>query len=65
MSIERVDSAEKLGKAVFYPSHLTKALLAAGIALGAGGVSIMAGGYALYELRRVRVEEVRAMIKGG
>lgn len=49
--------------AVFVPSHLTKALLATGVAMGAGGISIVAAGYALFEFRRVKLEEIAAMIK--
>ena len=49
--------------AIFIPSHLTKALVATGVAMGASGIAILAGGYALFEFRRVKVEEILAMIK--
>lgn len=50
-------------RVVFIPSHLTKALVATGVALAAGGLSFVAGSYALFEFKRVRVEEIAAMIK--
>lgn len=51
--------------AVFVPSHLTKALLATSVAVAAGGISLLAGGYAMWEFRKVNLEEVTAMITGG
>lgn len=51
------------GDAIFIPSHLTKALLATGVAVGAGVISVVAGGYAFWEYRKVTFEEVAAMVK--
>lgn len=54
---------ETFGNAVFVPSHFTRALVATGVAIGAGGISAIATAYALRELKRTTVEEIAAMIK--
>lgn len=51
------------GDAVFIPSHLTKAMVATGVCVGAGAISLLAGGYALWEYKKVTFEEVAAMVK--
>lgn len=48
---------------VFIPSHLTKGLLASGVALAATGVALVSGGYAIYEFRKVTIPEVVAFVK--
>lgn len=62
-----MDEVDKVveGGAVFIPSHLTKALLATGVAIFAGAISIGAGAYARHEFRRVTTEEIAAMVTGG
>lgn len=61
--IEKV--AEKVfdGDLVFIPSHFFRALVASGVAVGAGGLSALAFAYAVREFKRTTVEEVVAMIK--
>ena len=46
----------------FVPSHLTRALVATGIALGATGVALLSGAYAVREFGRVTPEEIAALI---
>lgn len=48
---------------VFIPSHLTRALVASGVALVATGVALLSGGYAAWEFKQVTVEEVVAFVK--
>lgn len=62
---EKLDkiAEETFGNAIFIPSHFFKALVATGVAVGAGGISVLAGAYALRELKRTTVEEIAAMIK--
>jgi nitrate reductase gamma subunit len=64
--LERIPEVmDNMGEAVFVPSHLTKALVATGIAAGATGVAVLSAGYALFEYRRVTMEEVKALFFGG
>lgn len=61
--VEKIVETVFEGSAVFIPSHLTKALVATGIAVASAGLSFVAGSYAMFEFKRVRVEEIAAMIK--
>jgi len=63
---EELDKVKEVvfGRPVFIPSHLTRALIAGGVALGAGGIAVVSGAYAVFEFRRTNFEEVAAMIKG-
>lgn len=64
--LERIpEIMDNMGEAVFVPSHLTKALVATGIAAGATGVAVLSAGYALFEYRRVTLDEVKALLLGG
>lgn len=64
--LERIpEIMDNMGDAVFVPSHLTKALVATGIAAGATGVAVLSAGYALFEYRRVTLDEVKALLLGG
>jgi nitrate reductase gamma subunit len=64
--LERIPEVmDNMGEVVFVPSHLTKALVATGIAAGATGVAVLSAGYALFEYRRVTMEEVKALFFGG
>jgi nitrate reductase gamma subunit len=64
--LERIPEVmDNMGEAVFVPSHLTKALVATGIAAGATGVAVLSAGYALFEYRRVTMEEIKALFFGG
>jgi 6-phosphogluconate dehydrogenase len=63
--LERAMQTAEEGTAVFIPSHLTKALVATGIAAGATGVAVLSAGYALFEYRRVTMEEIKALFFGG
>jgi hypothetical protein len=47
----------------FVPSHLTRALVATGIALGATGVALISGAYAAHEFRKVTAQEIAAFIR--
>lgn len=62
MSDHLPDIPDKIPEAaeetVFWiPSHLTRSLVA-------GAVSILAGGYAVYEFRQVTLAEVLALFRG-
>jgi hypothetical protein len=64
--LERIpDAMDNMGEAIFVPSHLTKALVATGIAAAATGVALLSGGYALFQYRQVTLDEVKAMVTGG
>lgn len=61
--IEKIAERVFEGEFIFVPSHFVRALVATGVAIGAGGVSAVAVAYALREFRRTTVEEVAALIK--
>lgn len=50
---------------VFIPSHLTKALVATGVSMGAIGLALASGGYAIWQYKKVTLEEVKALVSGG
>lgn len=56
---------DEFGDAVFIPSHLTMGLVATGVAVAAGGLSLLATGYALNQFRKVDLDEIKAIITGG
>lgn len=49
---------------IFIPSHLVKGLFGGAVAIVAGGVMLVSGKYALYQLGQVTWEEVDAFVRG-
>lgn len=61
---DELEKTLQFGEYYFVPGHLTRGLIGLGVAVGAGLVSLAAGGYALGQLKQVRFEEVEALLRG-
>lgn len=64
--LDKFEAAQEIfDDGVFIPSHLTKGMVGAGVAIAAGGLTLLASGYAVNEFRKVSLDEITAFITGG